>query len=113
MRNEKIDEHTEHRRKENQRASDSETLAKRFPELKSLTVDVAYYTPENMTRNSHVKYTVNLDAARSIFRLDCPNQECVRGDFDLSNALETAVTKRRKIVSGEMSCEGWLSKVTI
>ena len=113
MRNDKFDEHTEHRRSENQRASASETLANRFPELKSLTVDVAYFIPENITRNSQVKYTVNLDTARSVFRLDCPNPECVRGDFDLTKALEIAVTSRRKIVTGEMKCEGWMSKVTV
>ena len=113
MRSERVDEHTEHRRKENERASASETLAKKFPELKSLTVDVEYHSGDGRTGHSELKYTVNVDTAHSVFRLDCPNKECVRGDFDLSRALETAVSRRRKIVSGEMKCEGWLSKVTI
>jgi hypothetical protein len=113
MRSEKVDEHTEHRRKEHERANASETLAAKFPELKSLTMDVAYYAPDTMARNAELKYTVNIDAARSVFRLDCPNQECVRGDFDLSHELAGAVSSRRETVSGQMACEGWLSKTTI
>ena len=57
--------------------------------------------------------TVNLANAKSVFRFNCPNGECIRGDFDLTDELAKAVTGKRTTVSGEKSCEGWRSKTTI
>lgn len=71
------------------------------------------FSSEGVTRNHQIKYTVNPEHAKSVFRLDCANQECVAGDFDLSEALAQAVAARRATVSGEMCCEGWLNKATI
>ena len=72
----------------NQRVQDSLALAQKFTALKSLTVDLGLYDPEGKSRNSQIKYTVNLDHAKSVFRVACQNPECVRGDFDLSEALD-------------------------
>lgn len=71
------------------------------------------FSSEGVTRNHQIKYTVNPEHAKSVFRLDCANQECVAGDFDLIEALAQAVAARRATVSGEMCCEGWLNKATI
>ena len=73
----------------------------------------AYFSPENITRSSQLKYTVNLAHAKSVFRFDCPNQECVEGDFDLSADLAKAVAAGHTSVSGEAICQGWRSKTTI
>jgi hypothetical protein len=48
-----------------------------------------------------------------VFRLDCPNSECIGGDFDLSEALTQTVAAREGTATGEMCCQGWLSKTTI
>jgi Cdc6-like AAA superfamily ATPase len=103
----------EHREQESQRVKDSPSLADRFRKLKSLTVDLSYYDPEGVTKTSQVKYTVNLANAKSVFRFNCPNTECIRGDFDLTEELAGAVAKKRTTVTGEMVCEGWRSKTTI
>lgn len=103
----------EHRRQEGQRVQESATLADTFGKLKALTVDLEHRDPEGLTKSSHVKYTVNLANAKSVFRFNCPNHECVRGDFDLSDVLAKAVAARRKRVSGELICQGWRSKTTI
>jgi hypothetical protein len=89
------------------------TLAERFPQLKSLIVDLGYYDSGGVTKNSQIKYTPNLTHARSVFRVDCPNQGCVGGDFDLTDELAKAVTQHRTTVAGEMACQGWQSKTTI
>ena len=81
--------------------------------MKALTVEFGYFNPEGVTRNRQIKYTVNPDHAKSVFRLDCGNQECVGGDFDLSEALVQAVAARQRSVTGELCCQGWLSKTTI
>ncbi|MDA1272778.1 MAG: hypothetical protein O2960_01825 [Verrucomicrobia bacterium] len=103
----------EYRRQEGQRSMDSVNLAEKFHQLKSLTVDLSFYSPEGVTRNSHIKYTVNLTNAKALFRFDCINGECVRGDFDLSNELADAVAALRTTVTGKKCCQGWRSKNTI
>jgi hypothetical protein len=103
----------EYRQLEDQRVKDSASLAEKFRKLKSLTVDLAYYSSEGGAKSSQIKYTVNLANARSVFRFSCPNNECVRGDFDLTKELAVAVAARRTAVTGEMTCRGWRSRTTI
>jgi hypothetical protein len=109
----RIGPRAEYRQQENERIQGSATLAEAFKELKSLTVDLAYHDSERGTRNSEIKYTVNVAHAKSVFRIDCHNNECVGGDFDLSQALATAIAARQETVTGELCCRGWLSKATI
>ena len=113
MRQQKVGARAEFRQQESQRVNDSSSLAEKFPQLRSLTVDLAYYSAEGGARSSEIKYTVNLANAKSVFRFDCPNSECVRGDFDLSDELTRAVATRRTTATGEKCCQGWLSKTTI
>lgn len=103
----------EYRQQEELRIKSSVSLADRFKQLKSLTVDLAFYNPEGVTRTSQIKYSVNIANAKSAFSFSCPNNECVRGDFDLSAALAKAIAGRKKSVSGEMCCQGWRSKTSI
>jgi hypothetical protein len=78
-----------------------------------LTVDLDHYDDEGTSRSSQIKYTVNLEHAKSVFRVSCHNPECVGGDFDLSDALADAVSARDTSASGEIRCEGWRSRATI
>jgi hypothetical protein len=103
----------DYRQGEAQRTEESVSLAEKYRELKSLTVEFGYFSPEGITRNHQIKYTANPAHAKSVFRLDCANHECVGGDFDLSDAIARAVAVRQATVSGEMCCQGWLSKATI
>jgi hypothetical protein len=100
----------EFRRQESQRVEDSASLAETFPDLKSLTLNLAYFRPGSFTRDSEIKYSVNLANAKSLFRLNCPNEQCVGGDFDLSPALSKAVASHQTTLSGEVICQGWLSQ---
>ena len=113
MRYQKPTPRADYRRQEKQRADESISLSEKFHELKSLTVELSYLSPEGLKRNNELKYTANPNFAKSVFRFDCQNAECVAGDFDLSAALAQAVAGREASVSGELSCQGWLSKTTI
>jgi len=113
MRQQKFTPRADYRQAEGQRTRESVSLAEKFPNLKTLTVEFGYFSPEGLSRNSQIKYTVNPEHAKSVFRLDCPNNECVAGDFDLSEALAQAVAAHEATVTGEMCCQGWLSKTTI
>src|SRR5262245_26317061 len=110
---EKMDARTEYRVQQQQRVSDSAPLADKFPQLKSLSLDLGHYDAVGLSRSSQMKYTLNLKHARSLFRIDCSNPECVCGDFDLSEQIDQAIAERRDEVSGELRCGGWLSKTTI
>jgi hypothetical protein len=103
----------EYREQENQRVKDSASLSVRFPQLKSLIVDLGYYDSNGVTKNSQIKYTPNLDNAKSVFRVDCPNKGCICGDFDLTKELAEAVAEHRTTVKSELTCQGWQSKTTI
>src|SRR5207249_5063073 len=103
----------EYREQESQRAKNSPTLAHKFPQLKALIVHLGYYSPAGVTKNSQIKFLPNLDNARSVFRVDCPNNGCIRGDFDLSEPLAEAVAQHRTTFTAEMCCQGWQSHTTI
>jgi hypothetical protein len=113
MRPQKFSPRADYRLRESQRTKESVSLSEKFQQLKSLTVELAFFSAAGVTKNSEIKYTVNPDNAKSVFRFDCLNHECVRGDFDLSEVLAQAVAARRTTVAGEMCCQGWLSKTTI
>src|SRR6267142_2622312 len=103
----------EQRRQDNQRVNESASLADRFRDLRTLTVDLAHYDPDGRAKTGEIKYTVNLANAKSMFRFSCPNEECVAGDFDLSQELANAIASRRTTASGEIICHGWRSKTTV
>src|SRR6266516_1262306 len=100
MRHQKLTPRAAYRQQEGQRIADSVCLSEKFRELKSLTVELAYFSPEGVTLNRQIKYTVNPNHAKSVFRFDCVNGDCVGGDFDLSEALARAVAARRTAAPG-------------
>jgi len=113
MTRQKFTPRADYRQQESQRTSESASLSEKFPDLKSLAVEFAYFSREGSSENRQIKYTVNPAHAKSVFRLDCNNGECIRGDFDLSEALARAVAARQAVATGEMCCQDWLSKTTI
>ena len=102
-----------YRLEQGQRVLESASLLATFPKLKSLIVDLALFDPQGVSRSSEVKYSVNLEHAKAIFRFACHNHECVGGDFDLSRVLAQAVADREGLVVGELHCEGWRNRAVI
>jgi hypothetical protein len=103
----------EYRQQEDQRIKESASLSEKFQKLKSLTVDLGYFNPDGDAQSSQVKYVVNLANTKSVFRFDCLNTECIRGDFDLSQELSKAIAAHSTTATGEMCCQGWRSKRTL
>ena len=77
----------EYREQQGQRVIASPTLAAKYRKLKSLKVSVGYFAPEGITEQRQLIYDVNLGHAKSVFRLDCSNGDCIRGDHELTKAL--------------------------
>src|ERR1051325_2032413 len=109
----KISPRAEYLHQERLRVQDAPRLLDRFRELKTLSVEIAYFDSEDRVRRGEMKYTANLAHAKSVFRLSCPNNECVEGDFDLSTDLANAIAGRHPAVAGELICQGWRSRTTI
>ena len=103
----------EYHQQEAQRIQDSITLSEKYRDLSSLTAELVFYDAESLLKKSELKCTFNVEHAKSVFYFKCPNDECVRGDFDLSEDLAKAVAEHRTVVIGKRSCQGWLSKTTI
>ena len=103
----------DYQQQEIRRVNAAPRLVDKFPELKSLVLDLGHFGSEGETRNSQIKFTPNLDTAKAVFRITCPNQGCIGGDFDLTKPLARAVTEHRTTVKAEMCCQGWMSKTTI
>lgn len=103
----------EYLQQEKQRVMQSPPLTEKFPVLKSMIVDLGNHDAEAAVPTSQVRYTVNIDHARSVFRVGCPNPECVRGDFDLTDALAQAIAARHTTVSNRLQCQGWRNRTTI
>jgi hypothetical protein len=82
------------------------SMAKKFPILKSLKVTLEYYDALGLTKNGELKCKMNVEHAKSALWFACPGVECMRGDFDLSEALAKAVAERRKVATGELRCQG-------
>jgi hypothetical protein len=103
----------EYRQQERRRADNSASIAERFPDLKSLTAELGFQNPEGGGGGNLIRYSVNISNAKSVFRFDCPNVECIGGDFDLSAELTDAVAEHRSTAVGEFCCQGWRSKATV
>jgi hypothetical protein len=100
----------EYRLRETERVNASASLAEKFPALKSLKADLAYFGPDGLTQTGEMKYKVNVTHAKSVFSFACQNGECLAGNFDLSDAITEAVTRRRKSAEGEVRCPGSLER---
>src|SRR5580765_2051374 len=109
----KIGPREEYHRQEGQRIKDSVTMAEKFRDLSSLTAELVFYDTGSLSKKSELKCTYNVDHAKSVLYFKCPNEECIRGDFDLSEDLARAVGEHRTTLTGKSCCQGWLSKTTI
>jgi hypothetical protein len=96
----------EYRLLQTQRIDASDSLAQKFPKLKSLTVDLEYFDANGLTRTGNMSFKPNLEKAKSLVCFNCPSGECVQGDYDLSEELSRAVSARHTVVTGEMRCQG-------
>jgi hypothetical protein len=96
----------EHRLKQRERLETAPLLAKQFPNLKKLMVTLEYYEATGNTRNGEMKCKVNVEHAKTVLVFACPGVECAGGDFDLTDALASAVADRRKTLTGELRCQG-------
>src|SRR4051794_36894732 len=93
----KLNPRMEHRLHQAEIINSSATLAEKYPNLKSLRVDLTYMDSEGGARSGGMKYKVNLEHAKSRFYFNCVQSDCVGGDYDLTEKLAEAIAKKRKL----------------
>jgi len=96
----------EYRAKQRKRIEASPVIATKYPRLRGLKVRLEFFDAAGTTKNGELKCKLNVEHARSALWFACPGVECMLGDFDLSEALAKAVAERRKVVTGELRCQG-------
>jgi len=97
---------TQYRLRRTEQINNSPTLSEKFPKLKTLRVTVDYFDSTGITRHGGMKYKVNLAHGKSLFCFNCVNPDCAGGDYDLTEQLAHAIGAKRKVVEGELQCEG-------
>ena len=103
----------EYREKQGRRVLASPCLAEKYQQLKSLTVNAGYYAPVGSIKYRQLTYDVTLSHAKSVFRLDCCNTECIQGDHELTEEIAKAIAHRSKTAVGDLCCKGWQNKESI
>jgi hypothetical protein len=96
----------EYRLKQRERIEASPLMSVMFPGLKALTVMLEFFDVGGNTKQGQMKCKLYVDHARSALWFACRDGECVGGDFDLSEAVAKAVAGRRKVLTGELQCQG-------
>ena len=96
----------EHRQAQRLRVDESVGMAEQYPQLKSLKAALEFVDREGMTKTTEMKYSANLEHAKSVLVFVCPSSTCCGGDFDLTAKLAEAVLKRRTKIAGEVHCVG-------
>ena len=96
----------EHRQAQRQRVDEAVRMAEKYPQLKTLKAALEFVDREGMTKTTEMKYSANLEHAKSVVVFVCPSSECCGGDFDLTAKLAEAVSKRQTKIAGEMHCLG-------
>jgi hypothetical protein len=96
----------EYRLQQKERIEASPLMAQKFPRLKALNITLEFFDAAGITKNGEMKCKLNVEHAKSALLFACPGVECTWGDFDLTDALASAVAGRRKVVTGELRCQG-------
>src|SRR5262245_18528682 len=96
----------EYRLQQKERIQASPLMAQKFPRLKALNITLEFFDATGINKNGEMKCKLNVEHAKSALWFACPGVECTWGDFDLTGALASAVAGRRKVVTGELRCQG-------
>jgi len=95
-----------YRLKQKEEIEASPMMTAKFPKLKALKVILEYFDATGTVKNGEMKCKMNVEHAKSALWFACPGVECLGGDFDLSETLAQAVAGKRKVVTGEVHCQG-------
>jgi hypothetical protein len=90
-----------------ERGEKSPCIAVAYPQLKTLAVNIVYFSREIASWGHGVYYEANLKTAKSTLHFQCPSSLCSGGGFDLSKDLSAAAAGRRNSIVRAVRCPGF------
>ena len=105
--NRKPNPRLEYLQQEQLRVRASPALSEKYPVIQKMTVEFDYQDLDRAGRGNQIKYFVNLETTKSIFRVGCQNPDCIGGGFDLSEIVGDSVSASQADVSGQICCQGF------
>lgn len=84
----------------------------KFPMLASLSIDMAFENPD-WGSNPSPKQKDFGPEDKAFFEIQCPDGECIKGGFNLSDAVSKLVNGHLEEASGTIICQGWQDRERI
>jgi len=86
-----------------QQRLDAGIVSVHFPEVAGIVISMIY----NKKGIQSLLRTLNFyPSSAAFFRVDCLNNNCVDGGFDLTQVVTAMIGNRKEAAKGELSCEG-------
>jgi hypothetical protein len=87
-------------------------IRERFPSLASLSIHMDFENPDwGGNPNPSEQHFGPEDKA--FFEVQCPHWECIRGGFNLRDAVLRLVNGRLEETTGAITCQGWQDRERI
>ena len=80
-------------------------VSERYPEVSSIVLNMTYFqrTSDPVLMKRTVTFVCNNYAS---FHMDCMQEECTNGGFNLAPVVSELVKRRKKTVKGKLVCSG-------
>ncbi len=87
------------------------TIAKQFPALEELAVEMRFLDPEGKVHPSPGKRIFAPDM-QAFFDFQCPMRECSGGGFNMTTIVPRALSGKSPTTTGKMQCKGQRQRVS-
>jgi hypothetical protein len=87
-------------------------MRERFPSLASLSIHMDFENPDWGGNPSPMQQHFGPED-KAFFEVQCPHWECIKGGFNLLDAVSKLVNGRLKEATGTITCQGWQDRERI
>jgi hypothetical protein len=81
-------------------------IRERFPSLASLSIHMDFENPDWGGNPSPEQQHFGPED-KAFFEVQCPHWECIKGGFNLLDAVSKSVNRRLEETTGTITCQGW------
>jgi hypothetical protein len=81
------------------------TVAKQFPALEELAVNMSFFDPEGKVHPSPSR-RLFAPSMQAFFEFQCPMHDCSGGGFNMRDLVPRALTGKKPVTSGQLQCAG-------
>jgi len=89
---------------------DAGVISDRFPTVAGMVIYMTYY--HNAENPILMQRTVNFfPESHAFFNLECMIKGCENGGFDLKRIISKQIKNKKKVIKGDLSCNGTIGEV--